>query len=121
HLRAYHWPGNVRQLLHVLERAVVSVRDNQTMVLVEDVGELPGPGTDEAQTLGLPPLSAAMASPRAFIERLHERTLEEIEAWIIRERLNRFRGNKTQTARSLGMSRDRLYARIRKYGLDAAR
>jgi DNA-binding NtrC family response regulator len=97
-LEAYEWPGNVRELAHVLERAVI----------VSDGGEI---GPDD-----LPEpvrLAAAQARRRAC-----RPTLAEVEADYIAETLRLARGNKSEAARLLGISRKSLYERLARQGND---
>ncbi len=88
----YAWPGNVRQLDHTVERAVLMTQ---------------GP-TVRASDLGLEP--ATDGAP-AF----DEMTLEEAEKTLVRKALSRFQGDVSKAAESLGLSRGALYRRMEKY------
>jgi Nif-specific regulatory protein len=94
-LRAYHWPGNVRQLRAVLESAVVmadgDVIDAPALLLPEDGSSVQHPVLN----------------------------LEALEKWAITEALRRTRGNKTQAAKLLGVVRDTLTHKMEKYGITA--
>lgn len=92
-LQAYSWPGNVRQLRSVLESAVFM---SDSAVL--DVGDLRLPV--EALGQQLPPLN-----------------LEQLEAWAIRQALQQTEGNITQAAKLLGIVRDTLASKMKKYGV----
>jgi len=81
-LMQYSWPGNVRELENILKRAVIMAGQEQI-------------GTDELSFENSLQNTAAS---------LQEATLEEIKHHFIRERLHRFGGNKSQTARSLDIS-----------------
>src|SRR5690242_9692582 len=88
------WPGNIRELNHVVERAVLMA---------------PGPLVRSAD-LGLSqPVSAAKA--------LEEMSLEEVEKLLIQKTLLRFDGNARLAAESLGLSRSAFYRRLEKYQL----
>jgi Nif-specific regulatory protein len=89
----YAWPGNVRQLRAVLENAVV-MSENPTI----DAGDLLLP----ADNLGDQPSSL---------------NLEEIEAWAVRKAIQRTGGNFAQAARLLGISRETLATKRKKYGI----
>ncbi len=93
----YSWPGNVRELDHTLERAVLMCRTNEIR------------SSDLALNLQEP------RSPN-----LDELSLEEVEATLIRKTLQRYSGNVSQAAESLGLSRGALYRRMEKYGLSSA-
>jgi DNA-binding NtrC family response regulator len=91
-LAAYDFPGNVRELANVVERAVI-------------VAEGPGVGLKE-----LPESVRAAAGVRA--RRTRRPTLAELESDYIREFLEAARGNKSEAARVLGISRKNLYERL---------
>jgi transcriptional regulator with GAF, ATPase, and Fis domain len=95
-LQAYSWPGNVRQLRSVLENAVAMSDDD-----LLDVHHLP-----------LPSQSGAGAEPPATLN------LEELEAWAIRQALQRTTNNVTHAAKLLGIHRDTLTNKLKKYGID---
>jgi DNA-binding NtrC family response regulator len=92
-LQEYTWPGNVRQLRSLLENAIVMC--DKTVLEPEDL-RLSG-GAWQAQPPSL--------------------NLEEMEAWTIRRAVRQSRGNVTQAARLLGISRDTLNAKMKKYGI----
>ncbi len=88
------WQGNVRELNHVIERAVLMAQDQ--MVRPAD-------------------LALRGSSPGAA--RLEEMSLEEVEAFLIKKALARFNGNVSQAAGALGLSRSALYRRLERFGL----
>ncbi len=97
HLRGYSWPGNVRELANACAYAVRVAGATERV----DLDHWPEPAF-------LPP------GPR---ERgLHAET-RALEVRRLREALERTRGNKTRAARSLGLSRQGLLKKLRRYGL----
>jgi DNA-binding NtrC family response regulator len=88
------WQGNVRELNHVVERAVLMAQDTQIRM------------SDLALR------SASSASPR-----LDDMTIEEVEAFLIKKTLGRYNGNVSHAASALGLSRSALYRRLQRYGL----
>ncbi|TRO83339.1 sigma-54-dependent transcriptional regulator [Desulfuromonas acetexigens] len=98
-LCAYHWPGNVRQLRNVVERAVVLSRGREI---------LPSDLPDEVRGQSLSPGSAD--SPAVI-------PLRELEAEAIRRALAECSGNKSLVAKKLGCSRKALYRRLKEYDL----
>jgi two-component system, NtrC family, response regulator HydG len=92
-LREYNWPGNVRELRTVLESAVML-----TDSLEIDADDL---------WLQSPPTPDQPASLK----------LEDIEGWAIREALKRHKGNATAASKTLGISRETLSQKIKKYGI----
>ena len=89
----HSWPGNIRELEHVVERAVL----------------LAGGGVVHAADLGLAP--EKVNSPG-----LDDLSLEEVEQILIQKALARFDGNVSRAAEALGLSRGALYRRIQKHG-----
>jgi transcriptional regulator with GAF, ATPase, and Fis domain len=94
-LQGYHWPGNVRQLWKVLENAVDLSEDG-----LLDVTDLRLLG-DEPSSGVTPPLN-----------------LEHLEAWAIRKALLQSDRNLSQSARLLGIHRDTLASKMKKYGIE---
>ncbi len=90
----YPWPGNIRELDHVVERGVLMARDE--VVRTDDLA-----------------LRAVPESAR----RLEDMTLDEVEAVLTRKALDRFDGNVKEAAKALGLSRSGLYRRLGKHGL----
>jgi DNA-binding NtrC family response regulator len=94
-MKKYYWPGNIRELQHAVERAVI---------------------LSEEKTIGRTELliNSGLAKPK------HEstpRTLEEMEKIFILQSLDNNNGNVTQTAVALGMTRTALYRRMKKHDL----
>jgi transcriptional regulator with PAS, ATPase and Fis domain len=101
-LRAYPWPGNVRELSHVIERAVLWSR-GPTLQIEHLALELP---SDEQ------PAPSATSRPAGM-------DLEQWERSLIEQALREADGNQTRAAHRLGISRDTLRYRLKKYGLQA--
>jgi DNA-binding NtrC family response regulator len=97
-LQSYSWPGNIRELRNVMERAV----------LLSDDGVIHNTGLE----FEAPAQQAPMASP-AF----GNLTLKEIERHFILETLESEGGNVIRASRRLGIHRSSLYSKIREYGL----
>ncbi|SHO56986.1 sigma-54-dependent transcriptional regulator [Vibrio quintilis] len=117
-LQNYAWPGNIRELSHVIERMVLLCRKNHLdSALLQQV--LPGQPTHHqpvAQSnqpvTKSEPLVTAEASPDAGL--LQTGTLDEIEQQILRQRLDDYQGQATPAAASLGLSRSAFYRRLAK-------
>jgi DNA-binding NtrC family response regulator len=92
-LKNYDWPGNIRELANVLERALILSTGN-TITLKD----LPLTIFGKSSTL---PQSVS--------------TLVEIEKNLIEKTLRELNGNKTKTAKTLGISLRNLYRKIEKY------
>ena len=88
------WPGNIRELDHAVERAVLMAQGD----------------TVKAGDLGL-------RQSRDGAPRLEEMSLEEVEFSLIKKALARFDGNVSHAAKALGLSRSALYRRLQRFGL----
>ena len=97
----YDWPGNVRELENAVERAVILARGPRL-----DVDDLP-----EEVGLARPGVATAGSA----------RTLKEIERAAIAAVLRANDGNRSRTARELGIGAATLYRKIKEYRLPAAR
>lgn len=94
-LQRYSWPGNIRELQHAIERAVIM---------------------SEASTL--------QSADFAFLENEAQEelegdnyNLERLEAWAIKNAIKKYHGNISHAAQELGLSRGALYRRIEKYDI----
>ena len=90
----YPWPGNIRELDHALERAVLLANGDQL----------------RASDLVLRSVHQAPA-------RLEDMSLEDVERFFIQKALARYDGNVSQAANALELSRSAFYRRLQKYGL----
>jgi len=88
------WRGNVRELMHVVERAVLMAQDN--FVRVRDL---------------------ALRDPKEGGAKLDEMSLEEVEETLVKKALAKFDGNVSLAAAALGLSRSALYRRLQRFGL----
>jgi two-component system response regulator HydG len=100
-LMRYDWPGNIRELENVIERAIllcrneyISPKDLPPPLQSEEVGEQP--------IISIPP----------------GMTLEQVEKEAILQTLEETGGNRTQTAQILGISRKTLQNKLKEYGLE---
>jgi two-component system response regulator HydG len=97
----YGWPGNVRELMNAIERAVVLARSEYL-----DEEDLPPVVKDEElKSQDVTPESVP-GSP----------SLDEVEKATILKTLEASRGNKSETARRLGITRKTLHKKLKKYG-----
>ncbi|MDP6776641.1 MAG: sigma 54-interacting transcriptional regulator [Candidatus Latescibacteria bacterium] len=103
-LRSYRWPGNVRELQNLVER----------MVVVVD-GDMVEPGHLPPEMVGGGEGDAATESGESQGELA---TLEEMERKHVEAALARSGWNQSRAARLLGISRDQLRNRIKRYGIE---
>lgn len=95
-LQKYNWPGNIRELQHAIERAIIM---SDTPVLQ------PGDFL----------LSSLETKEDGLV--FDNYNLEEVEKTVIRKAITKHAGNISQAARELGLTRASLYRRLEKYGL----
>ncbi len=93
-LQKHRWPGNIRELQHVIEKAVILTDSNVI----------------EPENLLLQSRKILPDKPVLF-------NLSENEKDLIKSALEKFGGNITLTAKELGINRSTLYEKIKKYEL----
>jgi len=103
-LQNYSWPGNIRELRNLCERTAILLADQEI-----DAENFPheffatqAANISKTTDFSLPELGL---------------NLDQLEADLIHQALNRTNGNRAKSARLLGLSRDTLLYRIQKYGL----
>ena len=108
-LESYNWPGNIRQLINVIERGKILADDNFIT-------------TDELPPILVHPASATssaeMTSSVSVMPLADDGTLASIEKARVVDVMQRQKGNKSRAAQVLGISRRSLYRLLEKYGLD---
>lgn len=99
-MQNYQWAGNVRELQHSMERAVIM--SNKSVLQPEDLF-----------------LNTRQATPNKEDESLaiEQMNLEDVEKILIRKVLKKYNGNITQAATELGLTRSSLYRRLEKFGM----
>jgi DNA-binding NtrC family response regulator len=100
-LHDYTWPGNIRELSHLIERAVLLCRGNRI-----DIEDLCLPGNEEMQQRRVNPVTEG--------ESADSLTLAEVEKSLLLKRLHQYEGNAIKAAESLGLSRSAFYRRLDK-------
>jgi DNA-binding NtrC family response regulator len=93
-LLRYTFPGNIRELDHIIERAVLMAQEEQV----------------KSTDLGL-------ATGQDDSLRIEEMRMEEVESFLIKKALTRFDGNARRAAEALGLSRSTFYRRMQQYEL----
>jgi hydrogenase-4 transcriptional activator len=106
----YWWPGNVRQLRNELQRAVAMAPPGGTI----------GPEHLSADLTAAAPNTGGNAPARVTLRggQTLASVVDEIERDLIREMMSRHRGNISETARALGLTRRGLYLKLRRLGLE---
>jgi len=96
-MHKHPWPGNIRELQHAIERAIIL--SNSQVLQPEDFNLTASSQKEDGQ------LS------------LEQYNLEDVEKLLIRKVLKKHNGNITQAASELGLTRSSLYRRLEKHGL----
>lgn len=95
-LQKYHWPGNIRELQHAMERSIImsdepELQPGDFLFLLQK---------EEAQELDI-----------------QDYNLENVEKLVIQKAISKYTGNISQAAKALGLTRASLYRRLEKYDL----
>jgi DNA-binding NtrC family response regulator len=108
----YWWPGNVRQLRNELQRSVAMAPAGGTI----------GPEHLSADLTAAAPGTSPTGPSRVALRggQTLASVVDEIERDLIRDMMNRHRGNISETARALGLTRRGLYLKLRRLGLENA-
>jgi DNA-binding NtrC family response regulator len=93
-LYSYNWPGNIRELQHTIEKAVI---------------------LSEGTTIGPSDLMLRYNTASEIENGNH--TLEEMEKQMIMKSIDKNGGNMSSVANQLGITRQTLYNKVKKYGL----
>lgn len=114
-LAAFDWPGNVRQLQAVLFRAVVfcdgdALTAESFPQLSDMLGQPAEPRDPKHDGVGV----------MLYTEDGNLRSLDEIEADVIRLAIGHYRGRMTEVARRLGIGRSTLYRKLGDLGIESA-
>ena len=102
-LSSYKWPGNVRELENEVQRLVIQLDDG---------------GFVEPEHL-----SPRIRQVENIIDRVHPKKgtlkemMEQVEKWVLLEALREHDNNKSQTARTLGITREGLHKKLKNFGL----
>ena len=96
-LQKYPWPGNIRELQHAIERAIIMSDNAQLM-------------PEDFFFLALKPETNVSLEPDSY-------NLDDMERSMIQKVVNKYEGNISKAAKELGLTRASLYRRLEKHGL----
>lgn len=96
-LKKYSWPGNIRELQHALERAIIMC--DHKVLMPEDFNFL------------------QIENTSINSDTVPSMNLDELEKNVIQRAVNKYEGNISKAAKELGLTRASLYRRLEKHGL----
>ncbi|MDY0038927.1 MAG: helix-turn-helix domain-containing protein, partial [Desulforhabdus sp.] len=119
-LTSYHWPGNVRELANTVQKALIFSRgcpicqEDISQAIYGRTGEAKSPeeGSDEEVRQWIRKALASGANQNLF-----DSLMDRLASTIINEALILTGGNRSRTAKLLGISRPTLLSKIEKYRL----
>lgn len=108
-LMQYHWPGNVRELENILGRAIIFMDNHEKVINTIHVPNM----MIQPQIPNFPSESFSSMNEEVPLSKM----VEDYEKTIIEKMLKKNLGNKTLTAKNLGLSIRNLYYKIEKYNI----
>ena len=93
-MKNYQWPGNIREIEHIIERAVIITDSNN--IQLEDLH---------------------FSTKKLNVSLSDNLNLEETEKILIQQAMNKHQGNISKASKDLGLTRAALYRRLEKFGL----
>jgi DNA-binding NtrC family response regulator len=98
-LKQHHWPGNVREIQHTIERGVIMANEHEIT-----------PSDFNLSTVSVQDTSNSL-------DALESLNLLEIEKMLVQKALDKYEGNISKAAKDLGLTRAALYRRLEKFNL----
>ncbi|YCI75355.1 sigma-54-dependent Fis family transcriptional regulator [Bacillus sp. R1-10] len=109
-MQIYNWPGNVRELENILGRAVIFMKLNETIIDIHHIPDFIEEIPLKQEKLLMKPSGYVSGKPLSEI-------IDQYEAEIIQQAFHTHKGNKTLTAKALGVSVRNLYYKMEKLKL----
>ncbi len=100
---SYQWPGNVRELENEVQRLVIQAEPGGYVM----------PGDLSPRIRNVENLLDKIRPPRGTLKDM----IEHIEKWLLIEALREHGGNKSATAKTLGITREGLHKKLKGYGI----
>lgn len=109
-MQIYNWPGNVRELENILGRAIIFMKLNETIIDIQHIPDFIEEIPLKQEKLLMEPSGYVSGKPLSEI-------IDQYEAEIIQQAFDTHKGNKTLTAKALGISVRNLYYKMEKIKL----
>lgn len=114
-MSAYHWPGNIRELQNVIERAVVLCEGTQ--ITLADLPHTVAQATFQPARLPASPSLRSLSGPRADLPPARSIVGSDDERQQLASALQKCGGNKAEAARLLGIPRSTFFSKLRRHNL----
>ncbi len=102
-LQSYDWPGNVRELQNEVQRLVIQV----------DAGAFITPELLSPRVRQVEGMLDKVRPSKGTLKEM----MDQVERWLLIESLREHKGNKTASAKTLGITREGLHKKLRQFGL----
>ncbi|MCC6808521.1 MAG: sigma 54-interacting transcriptional regulator [Deltaproteobacteria bacterium] len=112
-LGRYPWPGNVRELENEISRLVILAEPGQKILRSALAPHIAGPLESNPASAALEPLDRILAQGIGL-----DQALEEYERGILVDALGRFESNRSSAAKALGMPRQTLVSKLKKFRIE---
>ncbi|WP_258831403.1 sigma-54 interaction domain-containing protein [Peribacillus frigoritolerans] len=109
-MQIYNWPGNVRELENILGRAIIFMKLNETIIDIHHIPDFIEEIPLKQEKLLMKPSGYVSGKPLSEI-------IDQYEAEILQQAFHTHKGNKTLTAKALGISVRNLYYKMEKLKL----
>ncbi|TVX78921.1 sigma-54-dependent transcriptional regulator [Peribacillus simplex] len=109
-MQIYNWPGNVREMENILGRAIIFMKLNETIIDIHHIPDFIEEVPLKQEKLVMKPSGYVSGKPLSEI-------IDQYEAEIIQQAFHTHKGNKTLTAKALGISVRNLYYKMEKLKL----
>lgn len=110
----YYWPGNIRQLQNAIRRAILVAVANHDVLLPE---HFDFPDVKENNLKMVESLEFGLSKLEVSLKRGEVIALSEVEEVFIRQAISITRGNISEAAEKLGVSRSTIYRKMEDYGI----
>jgi Nif-specific regulatory protein len=111
----YEWPGNIRELENVIERAVIMAKGN--LIDISLIPDAINPAKSKDDGFNIKNYMKIESKKKAS-GTIYKEVIGELEKWLIEEMLVETGNNKLKTAQKLGINRNTLKSKMKEYGIN---
>jgi DNA-binding NtrC family response regulator len=117
-LETYAWPGNVRELENEIARIAATFREEPEVTARTLSTRIQGVANAMPDDPGAETLRATMSRLESWVLRRALARHDRLESWVLRRALARHDGRRVATARSLGITREGLYKKMKRLNIE---